>query len=76
MPTDVITEVLKQGGLLAVAVVAWYIARLLIQGQLIPRDIYNLERTGRLDLEKRFDRSMDLAEALLDELKKAKSGSA
>lgn len=76
MPTDVLTEVLKQGGLLAVAVVAWYIARLLIQGQLIPRDIYNLERSGRLDLEKRFDRSMDLAEALLDELKKAKSGSA
>ena len=45
-----------------------------VRGYVVPRFIYDLERTGRLDQEKRFDRSMDLSEALLDELKKAPRG--
>lgn len=43
-----------------------------VRGAVIPRFIYDLERAGRLASEVRFDRAMDLADASLRELRKAK----
>lgn len=43
-----------------------------VRGYVIPRFIYDMERTGRVASETRFDRAMDLADATLTELRKAK----
>lgn len=43
-----------------------------ISGKVVPRMYYDEERKDRVAGEERFDRSMDLNESLLAELRKAK----
>jgi hypothetical protein len=44
-----------------------------ITGKVVPRFIYDQERAQRLESERRFDRSMDLSEAILEELRRSKT---